>query len=206
MSLINEALKRTRDMSFQQPGSPPAPYRAPQWTPPRTTQPFSQKWIITVIAVSIAAALLGIVLNNYRPDLPTKPVVTGPIPRPVPPDTTPPTPTGSPTSADPAQAEAELVTSLLSEMQTQQKPTPPNPPASEPVDPPATPTIPAPIHREPPRLLLQGIIRGGAASEALINGLTYRVGDEVDGARIVAIESGLVLLDFHGTEIRLRLR
>ncbi|MCX7915555.1 MAG: hypothetical protein N3A53_04545, partial [Verrucomicrobiae bacterium] len=78
MSLINEALKRTRDMSFQQPGSPPAPYRAPQWTPPRTTQPFSQKWIIPVIAVSIAAALLGIVVHNYRPKPTAGPVATAP--------------------------------------------------------------------------------------------------------------------------------
>lgn len=56
-----------------------------------------------------------------------------------------------------------------------------------------------------PKLVLQGITYAKDDSEAMINGVTVRVGEDVEGARVVAIESRRVKLDVGGHEIVLRL-
>lgn len=210
MSLINEALKRTRDLSFQRPGTPPAPYRPPPLTAPPASHASSIKWMVSLIAVVVAAVGLAVILYRQSPSLLVWPAVN--VAQPAPTAPAPPAansvdPTTTPV-ADLTQAEAELVAESLKGMQARPDPMPLALPEPEPISPPAptaTP-IPVPAPRDPPHLVLQGIIRAGAASEALINGMAYRVGDDVEGARILAIETGLVRLDYQGTEIRLRFR
>lgn len=100
--------------------------------------------------------------------------------------------------ADVQAQEQQLVKQLLTP--------PPQPaiPLPEPVAPVAEP--PAPPPRDPPALTLQGILRGGKFTEVMINGYTYRVGDEVSGAKVLAIEDSAVRLEFDGREFTLRMR
>jgi hypothetical protein len=58
---------------------------------------------------------------------------------------------------------------------------------------------------EPPKLALQGVMIEGQDREAVINGVSVRVGDSVEGAKVLAIDSRTVRLDFQGSEIVLRL-
>jgi hypothetical protein len=58
---------------------------------------------------------------------------------------------------------------------------------------------------EPPRLTLEGITSDGVSREAMINGTELKVGDEIDGAKVIAIESRVVILKFGDQEIYLRL-
>ena len=57
----------------------------------------------------------------------------------------------------------------------------------------------------PPKLVLQGILLASQSREAMINGDLYKEGDNIDGARIVSIERGLVKIEFAGNEIILRI-
>ena len=75
---------------------------------------------------------------------------------------------------------------------------PPPPPPTAPVAPPPPP--------EPPKLTLQGITSDGRVYEALINGVTVRTGESIEGARIVAIDSRGVRLMWQGQDLTLRLR
>ena len=56
-----------------------------------------------------------------------------------------------------------------------------------------------------PKLVLQGITYAKDGSDAMINDQTVHEGDEIEGARVVTIESRRVKLDFNGHEITLRL-
>jgi len=56
-----------------------------------------------------------------------------------------------------------------------------------------------------PKLVLQGITYAQDGSVAMINDQTVHEGDEIDGARVVTIENRRVKLDFNGREISLRL-
>jgi hypothetical protein len=58
---------------------------------------------------------------------------------------------------------------------------------------------------EPPKFVLQGVTSEGGAREAMINGVNVREGDDVDGARVVTIESRRVKLQFGEREITVRL-
>jgi hypothetical protein len=58
---------------------------------------------------------------------------------------------------------------------------------------------------EPPKLILQGITSAGDSREAMINGVTVTEGEEIDGARVIAIESRRVRLEFAGRELVLRM-
>src|SRR5438445_10774832 len=64
----------------------------------------------------------------------------------------------------------------------------------------ATPPVP-----EPPKFVLQGIISAATWREATINGYAVREGDEVDGAKVIAIESRRVKLQLGDREILLRM-
>ena len=72
---------------------------------------------------------------------------------------------------------------------------------TEQITPPAPPLPP----REPPKLTLQGIMSEGQDREAVISGISVRVGEIVEGAKVLAIDSKTVRLDFQGSEIVLRL-
>ena len=179
MSLINEALKRTRDASFQAGQSPtnrPAAYQISQ---PAARPGVDLQTILigAAIVVAVVIVIAGSFFMRAGPE-PVNPVaVSLPVP------------------AKPPVSEEQLVSRLMEKLQVEQARLPPAPPPP-PVVPPAA----------LPKLTLQGIMRAGANSEAMINGYTYRVGDTVEGARLVAIEDGVVRLNHAGQEVVLRLR
>jgi len=179
VSLINEALKRTRDASFQAGQSPtnrPAAYQISQ---PAARPGVDLQTILigAAIVVAVVIVIAGSFFMRAGPE-PVNPVaVSLPVP------------------AKPPVSEEQLVSRLMEKLQAEQAKLPPAPPPP-PVIPPAA----------LPKLTLQGIMRAGANSEAMINGYTYRVGDTVEGARLVAIEDGVVRLNHAGQEVVLRLR
>jgi len=179
VSLINEALKRTRDASFQAGQSPtnrPAAYQISQ---PAARPGVDLQTILigAAIVVAVVIVIAGSFFMRAGPE-PVNPVaVSLPVP------------------AKPPVSEEQLVSRLMEKLQVEQARLPPAPPPP-PVVPPAA----------LPKLTLQGIMRAGANSEAMINGYTYRVGDTVEGARLVAIEDGVVRLNHAGQEVVLRLR
>ena len=65
--------------------------------------------------------------------------------------------------------------------------------------------VPSPA-LEPPKLTLQGIMSEGQEREAVINGVSVRVGDNLEGARVIAIDARNVRLQFGEREIVLRLQ
>ena len=65
---------------------------------------------------------------------------------------------------------------------------------------------PEPETVELPKLVLQGIAGDRRGREAMINGFAFREGDDVEGARVVAIDSQSVKLRFGNREFVLRLR
>ncbi|HTS17147.1 MAG TPA: redoxin domain-containing protein [Verrucomicrobiae bacterium] len=62
----------------------------------------------------------------------------------------------------------------------------------------------APPSPATPNLQLQGILSDGKSCEAMINGVSVKEGDDVDGARVVSISRKLVKLQFQGREILLQ--
>jgi MSHA biogenesis protein MshK len=54
-------------------------------------------------------------------------------------------------------------------------------------------------------LVLQSIVRGGRQSQAVINGQSLHIGDELDGAKLSAIYSHSVVLERQGQQQVLRL-
>lgn len=90
--------------------------------------------------------------------------------------------------ANPAVTEEELVARLMQKLKAEQALV-----AAQPVEP------------QPPKLVLQGVTLDPTSSEAMINGYTVREGDDVEGARVTAIESRRVKLQFGQREIVLRL-
>jgi hypothetical protein len=63
---------------------------------------------------------------------------------------------------------------------------------------------PAPMP-EPPKFALQGITSQGASREAMVNGCSVRVGDDIEGARVTAIESRCVRLRWREQDLVLRM-
>lgn len=185
MSLINDALRRTRDIAYAGATRPPTaapPYRFGQPTiTPRTA------WLMATALAIVTASAATALLLAYRQHI------------------TPPANTASTVSAtpQPTVSEDELVARLLAKLQQQQS-APPPPTALDPVTPPPTPP-PAPVAPEPPKLTLQGITTDGMSPEAMINGFSVRVGEEIDGYQVVAIESRFVRLRFGERELTLRM-
>jgi hypothetical protein len=175
MSLINEALKRTRDASYQTAAAPTAP--APSYRLGNTaeTRAFSAKgaMVLTIAVITIALGTVGVVA--FRRVAPIHAVHEALIS--TAPETTPPPPVTEP---------VPIVPNVLPAIES------------------AAPSPPAPT-REAPKLVLQGITIDGAVREAMINGFNLREGEDIEGARIVAIESRRVTLQFDGREIVLRM-
>ena len=57
----------------------------------------------------------------------------------------------------------------------------------------------------PPKLVLQGVTSQGNLREAMINNVNVREGDDVEGAHVVSIDSRSVKLQFGGQDIVLRM-
>jgi hypothetical protein len=192
MSLINEALKRTRDGSYRHgplPAAAPAAYRVAPPPPPPPLAVARRR--LALAGLLIVATVAGFAAHQFfpRPATPSAPTM------------------------DVQTAEAELVKQLLTQPPATPPPAhllPPDATATAPavadVPAPAGVELVAPPPRALPALSLQGILRGGKVAEAMINGYTYRVGDTVGGARLVAIEDSAVRLELDGREFTLRMR
>lgn len=217
MSLINEALKRTRDASYQSVAAPPLV--APSYQIQSDVDSRASKTGLLVTVVIALVAIVGVATVGLRiatsikklkdgfapnasvttaktnkPEPPSRPVSmpatsarveapaseqTPAIPAPV---LTPSTP-----AANPKVAEDELVGRLMEKIKAEQAAAAPKPPP------------------EPPKMVLQGITFATDGSEAMINGISLRQGEDIEGARITTIERRAVRLDFGGREIVLRL-
>lgn len=216
MSLINEALKRTRDTACQSARSlPPA---APESQLRHGVESSGPKGALLITALIGAVAVMSVVVlapwlatrvhrvedglasSTGSPITETKrssPATPRPALMPetsrkaeiAPAPTSAPEPPASPPAppSDPRASEDQLVAKVMERIKAEQ------PVAA----PPATP--------EPPKLVLQGITVAKDGSEAMINGMTVREGEDIEGARVVTIESRRVKLDFGGREIILRL-
>jgi hypothetical protein len=208
MSLINEALKRTQDASCRpvtvSPTAVPS-YRASD----RVAASGSKGTLlltVLIVAIAVAAAVkltlqlsprVQTLQNNLgtgteatpsvpevKPaESPARPFLKPPPPEKVEAPSAEPSPSTS--AVDPKAGEDELVARVMERIKAEQ--------------------AAAPAPPEPPKFVLQGITSAKDGSEAMINGLTVREGEEIEGARVAAIDHRTVKLDWNGREIVLRL-
>jgi hypothetical protein len=219
MSLINEALKRTRDASANKgtPAPTVASYRIQSKTESSGTK---GNFFVTILIAGVV--LVGVIVLGSRiaqrlqrvkdgfasnadasatdtPVVETKPIqpVVKPATEPAPmPEisskaeiTSPPAPAATAVAlpADTKATEDHIVDKLMERIKSEQSMAP------------KTPTDGL------PKLVLQGITYAKDGSDAMINDQTVHEGDEIEGAKVVTIESRRVKLDFNGREISLRL-
>jgi hypothetical protein len=188
VSLINDALKRTRDNAYQN----AAPYSAAPNYRPNATSPttfFGARSLVfaTVIVMTLALAVVLVSLrrvvktsDNLYAALAEPEAFAGPVAAP-----RVDTAHNAASTAAPKFNEDQVVARVLEKIKA---------------DAPAA--APAP---EPPKLVLQGITTEGSAREAMINGFTVHEGEEVEGARVVGIEARRVRLRFGEREVVLRM-
>jgi hypothetical protein len=195
VSLINEALKRTRDASYQNAarGSTPAsaPYRAAGGLVP--TNSSRRLWI--AISALTGAVLIGSLLffalravaawprahDNDRRAAAAAPSSVSPAMAPavVPPSPPPPAPAPVDTRAMEDQVAAKVLERIKAEQSA----------APKPVMPPV-----------PPPFVVTGFQTIGNVREAVVNGRPVRVGDTIQGAKVIAIDRPVVRLLFAGQE------
>ena len=209
MSLINEALKRTQDASYRPVGM--APTALPSYRVQDGIESSGSKGTVLITIVVAAIAVAGVVglvsritgriqslkhsfgpSTDATPAVPqTKPAEPPPAPAPAPASSdkveAPRAETAPSTVAvDPKVCEDQLVARVMEKIKAEQAAAAPAPP-------------------EPPKFVLQGITYAKDGSEAMINGLNVREGEDVEGSRVVAIGRRTVTLDWNGREIVLRL-
>lgn len=206
MSLINEALKRTRNATLfnnAAPSSGPG-YRGTAIGGSSSIGPraamfaFALSVMLALTALTLLAARLGPPLKAVadafemmvkgKPD--TTPTLPATIPAPAKMVAANPQPV---VVAEPQPTEEELVARVVERIKSDQ--------ATAPATPAPTPAPPP----EPPKLTLQGITSDGSLYEAMINGFTVRVGDEIEGARVVAIDGRTVKLQVGDRDVVLRM-
>jgi hypothetical protein len=193
MSLINEALKRTRDAAYQ-PVHAPSP-SAPEYRLENGIEPGAPKKKL-VATVLIAGLTLGVViLIAWRFSVRDESVaplegntVAAAKQVPVIAPVTPAASATAKTEVTPSPMEAkasedQIVAKVMEKIKAEQ------------------PVAPG----EPPKLVLQGITYASDNRDAMIDGVTVHEGEEIEGAHVVTIESRRVKLDFKGQEIILRL-
>ncbi len=215
MSLINEALKRTRDATYQA-----SVARAPETDPYRvsngTTLPsHGSRTGLIMMAVIVALVLGGVLFLVRQFILPAQKIRDGFIsspssldapkqsaapagPSPVAKNVEPPFPVIAPappqaavrTVADEKASEDLLMARVIERLKTQQAAT-------------AVPSPAAPAGT--PALVLQGITSEGNVREAMINGYSLHTGEQIDGATIVAIDARDVKLQVGDHEVVLRM-
>jgi hypothetical protein len=212
MSLINEALKRTRDATYQASVARPAetdPYRVSSVS--ETTTAGSRTGLI-MMAVIVALVVAGVLFLVRQFILPAQKVRDGfmsspalldapkqsaapATPPPVAQLVEPPVPVTAPaapqaavrTVADEKAGEDLLMAKVIERLKTQ----------------PAAPAVPSASGT--PALVLQGITSEGTVREAMINGYSLHTGEQIDGATIVAIEAHDVKLQVGDHEVVLRM-
>jgi hypothetical protein len=219
VSLINEALKRTRDASANAGAPPPAvaSYRIQSKVESSGTK---GNFLITILIAGVV--LVGIIVLGSRiakrvqnvqdgfvsgtddsvtdtPVVKTKPSrpVVEPVTEPAPmPEVSPKIGIASPlapaTTAVTPTADAKVAEDqIVTKLMERIK--------AEQAGAPKTTSA------DLPKLVLQGITYAKDGSDAMINNQTVREGDDIEGARVVTIENRRVKLDFNGHEITLRL-
>ena len=227
MSLINEALKRTRDSAYQAAQtSPPvaAEYRLENGRKVRDS-----KTILRVLGASAAAVLTGVIvlvvwlvprIERVKDGLvPDKSLSTPPIRAPATMAATPKpeiapsahAPTATPKPEVAASSQPPTATPKAEVALSSQAPAAASVPDAQRAEDqivakvmerikagqPAAPNVPP--------LVLQGITYSADDRDAMINGVTVHEGDVIEGARVVTIESRRVVLNLNGQEIILRL-
>lgn len=192
MSLINEALKRTRDASFQAGNARPGgvgSYRVSSGVDSSLNR--SGLWVSLFVVVMAGVVVTLFALRVTRPgrqvhdalvstDLDSQPVPAGP-------------------------ASTFVVRPVIAPVATPSKSVPADEAAVPAVAAPVVPVAEAVTAPEVPKFTLQGITTAATWREAMINGYTVREGDEVDGVKIIAIEARHVKLQFGEREIVLRM-
>jgi hypothetical protein len=185
MSLINEALKRTRDASYQSIQTPTVP--APEYQYQNEDKPRRLRTLVLATASIVIVALASVIVfawhltanvqrmkKNLMPNSGIAVVESKPAAI---------TPPAAPTQAtDPKASEDQIVEKVMEKIKAEQ-----------------------PAAVASPNLVLQGITYAKDDREALINGLTMHEGEDIEAARVVTIEARRVKLDFKGQEIILRL-
>jgi hypothetical protein len=184
MSLINEALKRTRDAAYQPTHAPAPSYR---FDPTAAPSPAKRTGILVLALVVTAAGVAGVYAKRFLGAPP--PATASALPVGV---------SQPPTTVDEEQVVSRVIEKIKAEQQQAVEVTSPAPAPLPVAAPPSRP--------EPPKLVVQGITRDGKMSEAMINGVTVRAGEQIDGATVTGIEASRVTLSFAGQEIVLRLR
>jgi len=170
VSLINEALKRTRDASY--PAAAPAAqtYRMNESRPPVNQGARTILWVTFAVAM-LAGVFMTVVLTRASE---SQPLLVTPKRSVAPP-------------VDPVVAEEKIVAKVVEKMKTEQ--------------PPVAPVVVP----EPLKFVLQGVTSDGSGREALVNGSSVRVGDEIEGARVLAIDVHAVKLQLGDRELVLRM-
>lgn len=209
MSLINEALKRTRDTAPN--AGVPAPVGAKYRIESKVESSGTKgNFFVTILIAGMV--LVGLIVlgsriaqrvqtvqegfgsNTDAPAVDAKP--TSPVSKPA---TEPAlmsdvlskaeaTPPSAPAPiAGTKSIEDQIVTKVMERVKAEQG------------------AIPRTASTDQPKLVLQGITYAKDGSDAMINDQTVHEGDEINGARVVTIENRRVKLDFNGREIILRL-
>jgi hypothetical protein len=182
MSLINEALKRTRDATYQGAARPSdlTGYRYEGGQQKISSSP--RAWLVVAALGCVAAIALGFLFSKHAEPPPAPaPVVVAAAPAPKPVD-------------------EALVAQVVEKLKAEQAVTPAPTQAVVVATP---PPVPEP---EPPKLKLQGTTVHAGLKEAMINNQNLRVGDEIEGARVTEIENRRVKLDWRGRELSLRMQ
>jgi hypothetical protein len=205
MSLINEALKRTRDTSFQDGiprfKIPENNYRVSSVDETAVLTGRSGIWVSLLVLVMAGVTVLVFSLRVAKPGVRVSEAMN------VQAET-------SETEVSPAEpARATLVAKPTPVVIPVVTPRPERKPADDlrPDQTAITPEPPAPVPvvvsppPEQPKFVLQGITSGPGWREAMINGYALREGDEFDGARVTSVEPRRVKLQAGDREILLRM-
>jgi hypothetical protein len=185
MSLITDALKRAQNTTDQQPGQTPPPVIASplknQYADvPQERNERSRSGLLVVVLIVVLVAAGGMTMRAWRTLRQRTPI---------------PVASKAATAAD-TPAKPQVASSNPAESTPITRP--PENVKTEQVAAAAPPL-------EPPKLTLQGVMIEGQDREAVINGVSVHVGDDLEGARVTAIDTRNVRLQFGDREILLRL-
>lgn len=190
MSLINDALKRTKDAQQQNPPPPSGPPLKPADPAEAKTASNAKTLLYIMVAcVVFGNALLFFAMSGKK----SKPAETTNTAAPAPvaaPATNPAPMAVVPSAPAPPSAVIENVKREAATAAVVPPVVATNPPVEQPVAPPETPK-PAPLR-------LQSIIFNASRSSAMISGKFVLVGDKVQGYRVTAIDQETVTLVGNG--------
>jgi flagellar basal body-associated protein FliL len=203
MSLITDALKRAQNTTDQQPGQTPPPVTSPPLpnnqyadVPQERNERSRTGLLVVLVLIVIVVAAGGMWAYGWLSRKAPREQTVIPV--------------AAKAAHEPASETAETAKPATS---TAAKPPVPAP---KPVEVPRAlenaktqqtetqPPVPTPS-LEPPKLTLQGVMTEGQDREAVINGVSLHVGDNIEGARVTAIDARSVRLQFGDRDIQLRL-